>query len=65
MISAGFIADVGSHWQARIQATNLSNQIGLTEGNARRAGLASGVGGVLMARPIEGREYNFTMYYKF
>jgi outer membrane receptor for Fe3+-dicitrate len=65
MISAGFIADVGSHWQARIQATNLSNQIGLTEGNARRAGLASGVGGVLMARPIEGREYNFTVYYKF
>ena len=65
MLSGGFIADFAEHWQFRVQGTNLSNQIGLTEGNARRGGAANGIGGVLMARPIEGREYNFTVYYKW
>jgi hypothetical protein len=65
MLSAGIVANVSSHWQLRIQGTNLTNQIGLTEGNARKTGAAAGLGGVLLARPIEGQEINFTVYYKF
>jgi hypothetical protein len=65
MLSAGLIANVGSNWEFRVQGTNLSNQIGLTEGNARIFGSGVGLGGLLMARPIEGREVNFTAKYKF
>jgi len=65
MLSAGIVANVGRNWQFRVQGTNLTNQIGLTEGNARKTGQASGIGGVLLARPIEGQEINFTAYYKF
>lgn len=65
LLSAGVVANVGSHWQLRVQGSNLTNQIGLTEGNARKTGQAAGIGGVLLARPIEGQEINFTAYYKF
>jgi len=65
MLSAGLIANVGNNWEFRVQGTNLTNQIGLTEGNARIFGSAVGLGGLLMARPIEGREINFTLKYKF
>jgi len=65
MLGAGLIANVGSNWEFRIQGTNLTNQIGLTEGNARVFGEAVGLGGLLLARPIEGREVNFTAKYKW
>jgi hypothetical protein len=65
MLSAGVVANISRNWQLRVQGTNLTNQIGLTEGNARTTGKAAGIGNVLMARPIEGREINFTVYYKF
>jgi outer membrane receptor protein involved in Fe transport len=65
LLSAGIVANVSRHWQFRVQGTNLTNQIGLTEGNARKTGAAIGLGGVLLARPIEGQEINFTVYYKF
>lgn len=65
MLGAGLIANVGNNWEFRIQGTNLTNQIGLTEGNARIFGSAVGLGGLLLARPIEGREVNFTAKYKF
>jgi hypothetical protein len=42
----------------------MTNQIGVTEGNARLFGFASG-GGVILARSIEGREVNFQVKYKF
>jgi hypothetical protein len=64
-LAAGIVADLGPNWEFRVQGTNLSNQIGLTEGNARKFGVESGVGGVILARPIEGREVNFTAKYKF
>ena len=60
----GVVADIGTHWQLRLQGTNLTNQIGLTEGNARLLGAAS-AGGVILARSIEGREVNAQVKYKF
>ena len=65
MLSAGILSDVGQSWQLRVQGTNLTNTIGLTEGNARQFGRALGVGNVLLARPLEGREVNFTATYNF
>jgi outer membrane receptor protein involved in Fe transport len=65
MLSAGILTDVGENWQFRVQGTNLSNSIGLTEGNARQFGRALGVGNVLLARPLEGREINLTATYNF
>ena len=65
MLSAGILTDVGNSWQFRVQGTNLSNAIGLTEGNARQFGRALGVGNVLLARPLEGREINLTATYNF
>ena len=65
MLGAGLIATFQKNWELRVQGTNLTNQIGLTEGNARKLGAATGLGNVLLARPIEGRELNFTAQYKF
>ena len=65
MLSAGILTNVGSNWEFRLQGTNLTNQIGLTEGNARFAGVSAGINGVILARPIEGREGNIGVKYKF
>ncbi|HWF99574.1 MAG TPA: TonB-dependent receptor [Steroidobacteraceae bacterium] len=65
MLSGGILTDVGDHWQMRVQGTNLTNTIALTEGNAREFGRALGVGNVFLARPYEGREINLTATYKF
>jgi outer membrane receptor protein involved in Fe transport len=65
VLGAGIVANVMDHYEFRIQGTNLTNQIALTEGNARNFGVDTGVGGVLLGRPLEGREVNFTAKYKF
>jgi outer membrane cobalamin receptor len=65
MLGGGVLANIGDNWEFRVQGTNLTNQIGLTEGNARVFGVNKGLGGVIMARPIEGREINFQAKYKF
>jgi len=64
-LGAGLVADVGENWQFRLQGTNLTNAIGLTEGNARITGSSAGIGGVLMARPLMGREVFFQAKYLF
>ncbi len=61
----GVVANYGKNWQFRLQGTNLTNEIGLTEGNARVAGVPTGPGGVLLARSIEGREINLQAKYQF
>lgn len=65
MLAAGVVANLSDHWQLRLAGTNLTNQIGLTEGNARKTGAEAGVNGVILARPIQGREGNIEVLYKF
>jgi TonB-dependent Receptor Plug Domain len=65
MVSAGIVSDYGDHLDLRIQGTNLNNALALTEGNARKFGAATGIGNVLLGRPYEGREVNFTVEYKW
>jgi hypothetical protein len=66
-LDAGAVAELGQHFEVRVQGSNLTNQLGLTEGNARIAhGAGSGIsGGLEMARPIFGREIDVQLRYKF
>lgn len=63
-LDAGIVGDIGSNFVLRVQGTNLTNTIGLTEGNARI--LTSGISnGFEMARPIFGREIQAQLKYLF
>ncbi|HEX7128683.1 MAG TPA: TonB-dependent receptor [Rhodanobacteraceae bacterium] len=64
-LDGGIIANVGADWQFRLQGTNLTNELGLSEGNSRVFGVNTGVGGVIMARPLFGREVYVQAKYKF
>ena len=65
-LDAGVVAEVGHNFEVRLQGTNLTNQIGLTEGNARIALGGSGIANNLeMVRPIFGREVTLQLRYKF
>ena len=63
-LDAGVVGNIGPHLEARLQGTNLTNELGLTEGNSRS--LTSGIAtGVEMARPIFGREVQAQLKYSF
>ncbi|HLQ13277.1 MAG TPA: TonB-dependent receptor plug domain-containing protein [Steroidobacteraceae bacterium] len=63
-LNAGVVAKVGERWQFRLLGSNITNQIGLTEGNARIGGNAvqNGVG---FGRSILGREFSLQAKYAF
>jgi outer membrane receptor protein involved in Fe transport len=63
-LAAGIVASIGDNWELRLAGTNLTNQIGLTEGNARFGGNTA-QGGVNFGRSILGREGNIELKYKF
>lgn len=62
-IDAGIQAMVGEHWSFRLTGQNLTNQIGLTEGNGRS--LTSGSNGVVYGRSIFGRTWRLSAKYSF
>ena len=66
-LDAGIVSEVGEHFEVRLQGSNLTDELGLTEGNARIAlGSGSGIANNLeLARPIFGRELNVQVRYKF
>jgi len=43
----------------------MTNELGLTESNSRIFGSAAGTTGVILARPLEGREVNMEVKYMF
>jgi outer membrane receptor protein involved in Fe transport len=61
-LGAGIDARIGDSWELRLLGSNLTNQIGLTEGNARFGGntVQNSVG---FGRSILGREVNLTAKY--
>jgi outer membrane receptor protein involved in Fe transport len=63
MLDIGVVASYGEHWQLRVQGTNLTDELGLTESNSRVFGSAVGAGGVILARPFEGHEVNVQLRY--
>ena len=63
-LAAGIVAEIGDNWEIRLAGTNLTDQIGLTEGNARFGGNTA-QNGVNFGRSILGREGNIELKYKF
>jgi outer membrane receptor protein involved in Fe transport len=63
-LAAGIVAEYGDNWEIRLAGTNLTNQLGLTEGNARFGGNTA-QGGVNFGRSILGREGSIELKYKF
>jgi len=61
----GIAASVGDNWLFTLRGTNVTDELGLTESNSRIFGVATGAGGVLLARPIEGSEINFQAKYRW
>ena len=55
-----------SHLEVRLQGSNLTNELGVTEQDARALSGTSGTsGGFALGRPIFGREENIQLKYKF
>ena len=65
-LDAGLVAQIGHAFELRLQGSNLTDQLGLTEGNPRvMLGAGSGISnGIEMARPIFGREVQLQIRYK-
>ncbi len=61
-IDAGLLVAIGEKIELRLTGNNLSNEFGLTEGNARIVG---GGSGVVFGRPIFGRSYEASIMYRF
>jgi hypothetical protein len=65
-LDAGIVAELGQNFEFRLQGTNLTNELGITEQDARAASGTSGSsGGFALGRPIFGREGNIGFKYKF
>jgi hypothetical protein len=63
-LDAGILGNWGEHLELRLQGTNLTDALGLTEGNSRS--LTAGIStGFEMARPIFGREVQGQFEYYF
>jgi hypothetical protein len=63
-LAAGIVTELGDNWEIRLMGSNLTNQIGLTEGNARFGGNTA-QNGVNFGRSILGREGSIELKYKF
>jgi hypothetical protein len=59
------VADFGTNFEVRLQGTNLTNALGITEQDARVLGASGSAGGFAFGRPIFGREINLGLKYKF
>lgn len=64
-VDFGVTSNVGENWQFNLRGTNVTNELGLTESNSRIFGSATSAGGVLLARPLEGREINAQAKYSW
>jgi hypothetical protein len=64
-LDAGIVADFGKNFEVRLQGTNLTNELGITEQDARVFGGSGAAGGFALGRPIFGREVNLGLKYKF
>ncbi|MFV3130307.1 TonB-dependent siderophore receptor [Niveispirillum sp. KHB5.9] len=63
-IDAGISATIGEDVTVQLSGTNLTDELGLTEGNTRIIGGAN-TGGVFLGRPIFGRNVKLSVATKF
>jgi outer membrane receptor protein involved in Fe transport len=64
-VDAGLVAEFPNGVSVRLTGTNLTNEIGLTEGNFRVPDAAVGSDGVFLARPLFGRAYELSVGFQF
>jgi len=61
-VDAGVLFALGDKVEVRLSGNNLSNELGLTEGNSR---LTTGNVGPINARPLFGRTWEASVLYRF
>ena len=64
-LDAGVLFNVGENWTFQLTGDNLTDEVGLTEGNPRVDVGASGIGAIYMARPLFGRSFMGSMTFKY
>lgn len=64
-LDAGVMFDVGSHWTIQVTGDNLTDEIGLSEGNPRTDVGSGGIGNIYMARPLFGRSFMGSVTYRW
>jgi iron complex outermembrane recepter protein len=64
-IDAGLVAHLDSGIELRLTGTNLTNSIGVTEGNPRSLGAGAAPTGTLLYRPIFGRTLEASVGFNF
>ena len=64
-LDAGFVASLNNGIDIRLTGTNLTNKIGLTEGNFRVPNATVGSDGVFLARPLFGRAWELSLGFAF
>jgi iron complex outermembrane receptor protein len=61
-LDVGILAELSDKLEFRVSGSNLSNELGLTEGNSRLVGASSGP---INARPLFGRSWEASLNYRF
>lgn len=64
-LDAGVMFDVGDNWTFQVTGDNLTDEVGLSEGNVRTDIEAAGIGAVYTARPLFGRSFTGSVMYQF
>jgi outer membrane receptor protein involved in Fe transport len=64
-VDAGVEYRFSEAWSAQLNVDNLSNEVGLTEGNPRTDVGSSGIGQIYNARPLFGRSLSLAVRYRF
>ncbi len=64
-VDAGVEYRFSDAWSAQLTVDNLSNEVGLTEGNPRTDVGSSGIGQLYNARPLFGRSLSLAVRYRF
>jgi outer membrane receptor protein involved in Fe transport len=62
---AGVMFDVTEAFTVQLSADNLTDEVGLTEGNPRTDVGSGGIGAVYMARPLFGRSFMGSATFRF
>jgi outer membrane receptor protein involved in Fe transport len=61
-LDLGVLLEWSDRWEVRVTGTNVTNELGLTEGNSRLVGASSGP---INARPLFGRAWEASVNYRF
>jgi iron complex outermembrane recepter protein len=64
-LDAGVMFDVGESWTFQLSGDNLTDEVGLSEGNPRTDVGAEGAGTIYMARPLFGRSYMGAVTFRY